>query len=81
MSKIFVGNLDYKLSTEELEEFFAECGEVTEAKIIKDYETGRSKGFGFVTFADETSVQSAVEKNGAPLNDREVRVSVARERN
>ena len=47
--KVFVGQLDYALSEDELRDEFSDCGEITDLKIIKDYETGRSKGFGFIS--------------------------------
>lgn len=76
---IYVGNLSYKVSDQELEEIFAEFGDVTSAKVIKDRETGRSKGFGFVEMADESEAQEAInELDGAEINGRAVKVNKAR---
>ena len=76
---IYVGNLSYKVSDQELEEVFEEFGEVISAKIIKDRETGRSKGFGFVEMADDEDAQAAIEElDGAEINGRSVKVNKAR---
>ena len=53
MSKIFVGGLDFKLTSEELKQHFMKFGEVHDAIILKDFYTGSSRGFGFVTFTQE----------------------------
>lgn len=66
---IFVGNLSYDLREDELEQLFAEFGEVSSAKVITDKFTGRSKGFGFVEMPNEEEAASAIES----LNDKEVR--------
>lgn len=58
--KLFIGNLSWGISSEDLAELFAEFGEVTEAIIIKN-ERGQSKGFGFVTFADGAAADAAIE--------------------
>ena len=52
-NKAYVGNLSYNTDEAGLEAFFSDCGEVSEVKLIKDYETGRSKGFAFVSFGSE----------------------------
>lgn len=76
---IYVGNLSYKVSDEELEEVFEEFGEVISAKVIKDRETGRSKGFGFVEMTDDDDAQAAIEElDGAEINGRAVKVNKAR---
>ncbi|MCC5920807.1 MAG: RNA-binding protein [Cyclobacteriaceae bacterium] len=78
---LFVANLDYKLTEEELLEIFSEIGAVTSAKIITDRETGRSRGFGFVEMADDTLGQAAIEElDGAVVNERELSVSEAKPR-
>lgn len=79
-TKVYVGNLPFKLDDSALKEAFAAVGEVTDVAIITDRASGRSKGFGFVTFADEASMQKAVqEMNGKELQGRELKVSEARE--
>ncbi|MDD3877387.1 MAG: RNA-binding protein [Bacteroidales bacterium] len=76
---LYIGNLDYKVREQQLEELFAEYGEVTSVKIIKDKFSGRSKGFGFVEMADDNGGKEAINAlNGKPLLDREIIVSEAR---
>ncbi|WP_339736645.1 RNA-binding protein [uncultured Sunxiuqinia sp.] len=78
---IYVGNLDYNLQEEALGEIFAEYGEVVSVKIVKDRETGRAKGFGFVEMAVEAEGDKAVaELDGAELNGRNIKVNKARPR-
>ncbi len=76
-SKVFVGGLPWAVTDERLGEVFASYGEITEAKVILDRETGRSRGFGFVTFASETEAQSALEMNGQEMEGRTIRVDIA----
>lgn len=64
---IFVGNLSHQAKENELEELFSEFGEVSSVKIIKDFETGKSKGFAFVEMADEAAASEAIES----LNETE----------
>lgn len=81
MKKIFVGNLSWKTTEEQLKAFFEAFGQVISAKIVTDKTTGRSKGFGFVEMADEESAAAAIrELNGKPLLDRALRLSLAQER-
>ncbi len=81
MKKIFVGNLSWKTSEEQLKAFFEVCGQVLSAKIVTDKTTGRSKGFGFVEMADDEAASNAIrELNGKPLLDRPLRLSLAQER-
>ena len=65
---IFVAKLNFKTRPEELEAAFAKFGEVTSAKIVRDKETGRSKGFGFVEMPNESEAQAAI----AGLNEQEL---------
>jgi len=60
-NKIFVGSLPWSINNDSLKELFSQYGEVTEAVVIMDRETQRSKGFGFVTFATPESAQKALE--------------------
>ena len=66
--KVYVGNLSFTVDDEKLREIFAKFGDVEEATIIKDKYSGRSKGFGFVTFTDDAAAKKAI----AELNDKEV---------
>jgi len=78
---IYVGNVDFKATEDQISELFAEYGEVTSAKIITDKLSGRSRGFAFVEMANEAEGKAAVEAlNGFTLNDRELAVSIARPR-
>lgn len=76
---IYAGNLNYSLSEEELEKVFAEYGEVTSVKIIRDKYTDQSKGFGFIEMADDAAAQKAIDElNGSEVKGRELRVNQAR---
>ena len=78
---IYVGNLDFKLTEQELNDLFSEFGEVESAKIITDKYSGRSKGFGFVTMEDDTEASEAIEAlNGREVNNRPLTVNEARPR-
>lgn len=78
-SKLYVGNLPYNMNDESLGQLFADFGEVTDAKVITDKFSGRSKGFGFVTMGDEDSAQKAIEAmNGKEVGGRNVVVNVSR---
>lgn len=77
--KLYVGNLSYGLTSDELQNAFAQCGSVVSAKIIMDQATGRSKGFAFVEMADEDGAQKAIEQlDGKELGGRALRVSEAK---
>ncbi|MCA9337601.1 RNA-binding protein [Candidatus Saccharibacteria bacterium] len=79
--KLYVGGLAYSVTDEELEAFFAEQGKVVSATVIKDRDTGRSKGFGFVEMEDIKEGQAAIkELNGKELNGRAIVVNEARPR-
>jgi RNA recognition motif-containing protein len=76
---IYVSNLSFNVQDEDLRDFFAPYGEVTSAKIINDRETGRSRGFGFVEMADDTSARKAIsELDGGTVEGRTIRVMEAR---
>ena len=79
-NKAYVGNLSYQTEESGLESFFAECGEVSEVKLIKDYEKGRSKGFAFVSFGSDEAFEAAIEKNGGELDGRSLRINKAEDR-
>ncbi len=79
--KLFVGNLSWGISDEQLREAFSAFGTVEEAVVITDRQSGRSKGFGFVTMSTEEEAQKAVEGlNESELDGRAINVSEARER-
>lgn len=78
---IYVGNLPYSFTEEDLRAAFERFGDVSSAKIVMDRETGRSKGFGFVEMPDQQAAESAVKAmDGAPLAGRPARVNPAKPR-
>ena len=79
--KLFVGGLKWGTDDHGLRAAFEAFGEVADAKVITDRETGRSRGFGFVTFSDDGAGQKAIEEmDGAEIDGRRVTVNEARER-
>ena len=79
--KVYVGNLPYSIDSDKLKELFSAHGEVTEAVVISDRYSGRSKGFGFVTFADDDGAKKAIaEMNGKEFDGRELKVNEAKPR-
>ena len=79
MSKVYVGNLPFGVEDKELQELFSPYGEISEAVVIKDKYSGRSKGFGFVTFVDEAAAKKAIaEMNGKEIQGRALKVSEAK---
>jgi cold-inducible RNA-binding protein len=80
-AKIFVGNLSYDTTQEDLERLFSEVGHVVEMTLPLDRITGRAKGFGFVEFTEEVAAAEAIERfDGHQLHGRSLRVSQAEER-
>jgi len=80
-NKIFVGNLPWSIKNDHLRELFSSFGEISEAIVIEERRTGRSKGFGFVTFATAESAQAAVqEMHEKEVEGRQIVVSIARPR-
>lgn len=79
--KVFVGNLPWSHSSEDLESLFAGCGTIVSARVITDRETGRSRGFGFVEFESDDATQKAIQElDGHEISGRPIRVSEAQER-
>src|SRR5262245_64002732 len=80
-SRLYVGNLSYDTDTETLRQAFSASGEVTDAHVVMDRESGRSRGFGFVTMATPELAKKAIETmNGQMLDGRAIRVNEAEER-
>ncbi|MEM9195953.1 MAG: RNA-binding protein [Myxococcota bacterium] len=80
-NKVFVGGLSWDTSDAGLRAAFEAYGEVVEAKVITDRDTGRSRGFGFVTFDSRESASRAIqERDGTDLDGRTIRVNEANER-
>ncbi len=81
MMNIYIGNLPYTISEDELRDLFAAHGEVTSANIIIDRDSGRSKGFGFVEMPNKAQGESAINAiNETDVQGRNVRVNEARPR-
>ncbi len=79
--KLYVGNLSFQTSTEELKELFAKVGNVESVTIVEDRDTGRSRGFGFVEMASREEGQKAIaELNGKELNGRPLTVNEAKQK-
>ncbi|CAA7037295.1 unnamed protein product [Microthlaspi erraticum] len=79
--RVYVGNLPWDVDNSRLEQVFSEHGKVVEARVVYDRETGRSRGFGFVTMSDEIELNDAIAAlDGQNLEGRAIRVNVAEER-
>jgi len=77
--KLYVGNLPFSVTEKDLEKLFSSYGEIEEATVISDKFSGRSKGFGFVTFKDDEAGKKAIkEMNGKDVEGREIKVNEAR---
>ena len=79
--KLYVGNLPYNISDDQLNDLFAKFGTPDSAKVITDRETGRSKGFGFVEFSNSEQAQQALSLNGTEFGGRSLTVNEARPKN
>lgn len=78
---IYVSNLSFNVADEDLHDFFAEYGEISSAKVIKDKFTGRSRGFGFVEMPNDEQAQKAIQElDGATVEGRAISVTVAKPR-
>jgi RNA recognition motif-containing protein len=78
---IYVGNLSYEVTEEDLREAFEVFGEVETVKVLKDYDTGRSKGFGFVGMSGKGESQSAIDGlDGKDMKGRSIKVNMAKPR-
>ena len=74
--RLYVGGLPYQTTEQDLVDLFAQVGQVTDASVITDRETGRSKGFGFVEMSTTQQAQSAIERlNGTLLGNRTITVN------
>ncbi|HLE27578.1 MAG TPA: RNA-binding protein [Anaerolineales bacterium] len=80
-TKLYVGNLSYATTEDDLRTLFAQAGTVKTVTLIKDRDTGRSKGFAFVEMTTQAEAQKAISMfNATQLNDRELTVNIARPR-
>ncbi|MBE0408103.1 MAG: RNA-binding protein [Anaerolineales bacterium] len=79
--KLYVGNLSYNTTEAELRDLFSQAGEVASVELIKDRETGRSKGFAFVEMSSQSEAEKAISTfNSYNLDDRVIKVNLARPR-
>jgi len=80
-TKLYVGNLSFQTSSEDLRQYFSQAGNVESASVVEDRITGRSRGFGFVEMASQEEAAAAIEKfNGQDFNGRNLTVNEARPR-
>lgn len=80
-NKLYVGNLSFHLTSDDLGDFFAQAGTVESARIIEDRDTGRSRGFGFVEMSNEAEAKAAIEQlDGQDFEGRNIVVNEARPR-
>lgn len=80
-NRLYVGNLSFHTTEDTLQQTFAAFGTVSEAKLVIDRETGRSRGFAFVSMSTDEEAQAAIQQlNGADLDGRALRVNIAEER-
>lgn len=79
--KLYVGNLPYSATEDELRTLFAQAGTVSTVELIKDRDTGSSKGFAFIEMSSQSEGENAIKMfNGYSLNNRELKVNIARPR-
>jgi len=76
-NKLYVGNFPYSVEESQLREIFAQYGEISDLAMIMDRDTGRPKGFGFITFATQEAAEKALEQNGQDLDGRPLKVNFA----
>jgi RNA recognition motif-containing protein len=79
--KLYVGNLPYNISDDQLRDMFARFGDPDSARVITDRDTGQSKGFGFVEFSNDEQAQKALSLNGTDFGGRSLKVNEARPKN
>lgn len=80
-TKLYVGNLSYATTEEELRALFSQAGTVASVELIKDRDTGSSKGFGFIEMTSQSDAESAIRQfNGHSLGNREIKVNIAKPR-
>ena len=80
-TKLYVGNLSFGVTSDDLHEHFAQAGTVESAKVVEDRDTGRSRGFGFVEMSNADEAQAAIEQfNGQDFDGRNLVVNEARPR-
>lgn len=78
--QIYIGNLPYHVSERDLSSYFERYGQVTQAKVVKNYKTGRSKGFAFITFTSFDEAKKALQAHGEIMKGRNMVVRIAKPR-
>ena len=80
--KVYIGGLPWDITSDELREVFEEFGEIIESKVVKDRYTGRSRGFGFITFKEDEDALKAIEEgDGGELDGKPIKVREAKDKN
>lgn len=79
--KIYVGNVDYSTSEDELHDLFEQFGAISEVNIPRDRRTGRPRGYGFITYSDTSDAVKSLELDGSTFKERTIQVNFAKERN
>ena len=79
-NKLYVGNFPYSVDESQLSEMFSTFGQIEDISLIKDRETGRSKGFAFITFATQQAAESALSLAGKEMEGRTLKVNMAQEK-
>jgi cold-inducible RNA-binding protein len=79
-NKLYVGNFPYSVDEAQLREMFSAYGDIQDIALIKDRETGRSKGFAFITFASQQAAEKALALNGKEVDGRALKVNMAQEK-
>ncbi len=78
--KLYIGNLPFSASEADIEQTFSACGEIESIKLVTDRNTGRSRGFAFVTFTTQQGAEQALAMNSHEMQGRKIVVSVAKEK-
>jgi RNA recognition motif-containing protein len=78
MNNLYVGNLPFSVTEEDITDLFSKYGQLKSASLIRDMETGRTKGFGFVEYINQDDAKKALELDGQDFNGRPLKVNVAR---
>ena len=79
-NKIYVGNLTYETTEDSLRQAFTQFGGIEDLVLIKDRDTGRSKGFGFITFDSQKAAEGSLKMDGQQLDGRAIKVNIAKEK-
>ncbi len=78
-SRIYVGNLSYNVTDDQLRDYFGQYGQIEDVKLITDYQTGRSKGFGFITYTSADEAQASLAADEVEFEGRKLKVNIAKE--